>query len=331
MKELLLLFTTILLICRTCALLKDDWISFVETHGKVYDNPIEEKMRMNIFAANKEMIDKHNLDYELGKVSYKLKMNHFGDLLHHEFTTLMNGYKRNLTQKTKSTGSFMPPANVQLPTFVDWRKSGAVTPIKDQGQCGSCWSFSATGALEGQYFRKTGKLLPLSEQNLMDCSTSYGNLGCNGGVPELAFQYISDNHGIDSEDSYPYEAKNDVCRYNPIHSVSSDRGYIDLPAGDEEALKAAVATIGPISIAIDATSDKFHFYSEGIFDEPTCSSSELDHAVLAIGYGTAETGDDYWIVKNSWGENWGEQGFIKMARNKNNRCGIATSATYPLV
>ncbi|XP_026677415.1 cathepsin L-like [Diaphorina citri] len=148
---------------------------------------------------------------------------------------------------------------------------------------------------------------------------------------DQAFQYIKDNHGIDTESSYPYEAMDDNCRYKRAKSGAVDRGYVDIPEGDEYKLKAAVATIGPVSIAIDASHQSFQFYSEGVYYEPECNSTQLDHAVLVVGYGTDENGNDYWLVKNSWNTTWGDEGYIKMARNRENNCGVASSASFPLV
>jgi len=207
-----------------------------------------------------------------------------------------------------------------------------VTPVKNQGQCGSCWAFSTTGSLEGAHFRQTGKLVSLSEQQLVDCSGKTGNEGCNGGLMDNAFEYIKENGGLDTEQSYPYHAHNEKCHFNKKTIGATCSGFMDIESGDEDALKEAVATVGPVSIAIDVTEDKFMFYKEGIFVDDECTNTRetLNHGVLAVGYGSNST-TDYWLVKNSWGESWGEAGYIRMARNLNNMCGIATAASYPLV
>jgi len=275
-------------------------------------------------------IEMHNYLHEKGQKSYTLGINRFADLENKEFVQLFNGLKRSNATNPNSVTYLSPSVKLTLPTTVDWRDQGYVTPIKDQGQCGSCWAFSATGSLEGQTFKKTGKLISLSEQNLMDCSGKYGNMGCEGGLMDLAFQYIKDNKGVDTEVSYPYEAMDDKCRFNPATVGATDTGFVDIPSMDESKLMEAVATIGPISVAIDASHQSFQLYQTGVYDEPQCSQDQLDHGVLAIGYGTYN-GQDYWLVKNSWGTVWGDKGFIMMSRNKMNQCGIATAASYPLV
>jgi len=243
----------------------------------------------------------------------------------------MNGYRKGPSYVSRNGSTYLSPSNVVIPPAIDWREEGYVTPVKNQGQCGSCWSFSTTGALEGQHFRRAGKLVSLSEQNLIDCSTKYGNNGCNGGLMDNAFDYIKDNHGIDTEDSYPYEARDAECRYKPKKKGATDTGFVDVTSGSEDALKEALATIGPVSVAIDASQESFQFYSKGVYDEVRCSSEELDHGVLAVGYGATDDDEEYWIVKNSWGLTWGDKGYVLMTRNKKNQCGIATQASYPLV
>ncbi|KAI4465798.1 cysteine protease family c1-related [Holotrichia oblita] len=313
-------------------LVREQWETFKVSYNKTYTSEIEENFRMRIYMENTRIIAKHNRLYQNGMVSFSMKENKFADLLHYEFVQMMNGLRHlssdDLHDEEAST--FIAPANVDLPPRVDWRKQGAVTEVKNQGQCGSCWAFSATGSLEGQHFRKTKKLISLSEQNLVDCSERFGNQGCEGGLMTNAFKYVKANHGIDTEKSYPYEAEDDRCRYNSKNSGATDTGYKNIPSGNEKALQSAVATVGPVSVGIDASLPSFQFYSGGIYYEPECSTEEIDHGVLAVGY-DSQGGHDYWIVKNSWGEDWGMQGYINMARNKENNCGIATMASYPLV
>merc|ERR1712137_1052334 len=178
--------------------------------------------------------------------------------------------------------------------------------------------------------RKTGQLVSLSEQNLVDCSTE--NLGCNGGDMQLAYDYIKANHGIDTEASYPYEARDRTCRFKAANVGATITGYEVLRSGDEAALVDALASVGPIAIAIDASHMSFQFYDSGVYVERNCGNGDydLDHAVLAVGYGS-ENGADYFLVKNPWGTSWGQKGYIKMARNRNNQCGVATECVYPTV
>ncbi|KAE8633238.1 hypothetical protein XENTR_v10001822 [Xenopus tropicalis] len=220
------------------------------------------------------MIEFHNLEHSLGKHSHSLGMNQFGDMTNEEFRQLMNGYKN---QKKIRGSTFLAPNNFESPKSVDWRKKGYVTPVKDQGQCGSCWAFSTTGALEGQHYRNTGKMISLSEQNLVDCSRAQGNQGCNGGLMDQAFQYVKDNGGIDSEDSYPYTAKDDQeCHYDPNYNSANDTGFVDVTSESEKDLMNAVASVGPVSVAVDAGHQSFQFYKSGKW---TCSL----HNLLTIG------------------------------------------------
>lgn len=305
------------------------WHQWKSTHKRLY-GANEEEWRRAVWEKNMKMIEQHNGEYSEGKHGFTMKMNAFGDMTNEEFRQLVNGYKHQRHRKGKV---FQEPLMLQTPKAVDWREKGCVTPVKDQGQCGSCWAFSASGALEGQMFLKTGKLISLSEQNLVDCSRAEGNQGCNGGLMDYAFQYILNNKGLDSEESYPYEAKDGPCKYRPEFAVANDTGYVDIPQL-EKALMKAVATVGPIAVAMDASHASFQFYHSGIYYEPDCSSKELDHGVLVVGYGyegTDSSKNKYWIVKNSWGSKWGMEGFVHIAKDRNNHCGLATAASYPTV
>ncbi|XP_051050492.1 procathepsin L-like [Phodopus roborovskii] len=188
----------------------------------------------------------------------------------------------------------------------------------------------AVGSLEGQMFRKTGKLVPLSEQNLMDCSRSQHNNGCHGGLFTSAFQYIKDNGGLDTSESYPYEAKNGPCRYDPKFSAANVTSFVVVPS-NEDALMKAVATVGPISIGISSRLRSLLFYKSGLYYDPDCYNHFPNHSVLLVGYGEESNGQKYWLVKSSWGEEWGMDGYIKMAKDRNNHCSIATIAAYPIV
>jgi len=308
----------------------DVWQNFKLEHDKTYAHATEELVRKQVFMENLKKIEMHNYLHSKGLKSYTLGVNKYADMEHSEFVKMMNGLKiSNSTLNGERVTYMSPNFEFTLPDSVDWRTKGYVTPVKDQGQCGSCWSFSATGSLEGQHFRKNNELVSLSEQNLVDCSRKYGNNGCEGGLMDNAFKYIKENHGIDTEVSYPYEAKDLKCRYKPESKGATDTGFVDVPENDEAKLKEAIATIGPISVAIDAAHDSFQLYKSGVYDEPACTEN-LDHGVLAVGYGTLN-GKDYYIVKNSWGTSWGNQGYILMSRNKDNQCGIASKASYPLV
>lgn len=306
--------------------LDQHWELWKKLHNKAYSHQIEELGRRRIWEYNLEMINVHNLETSLGLHSFDLAINHYGDLT-------MEEIKRNLTglevPSDLERGTINLNVNASLPLTVDWRKKGLVTEVKKQGHCGSCWAFSAAGALEGQLKKSTGVLMSLSTQNLVDCSNTYGNRGCEGGFMSYAFKYVIKNQGIAADASYPYNGKPGHCKYNPEFRAANCTGYTFLPKGDENALKVAVATVGPISVAIDASKPKFVFYKSGVYKDKTCTHS-VNHGVLVVGYGT-KNGQDYWLVKNSWGIKYGDAGYIKMARNRKNQCGITLYACFPVM
>ena len=272
-------------------------------------------------------MDEHN-EHLADRLGFTCALNEYSDLDSAEFAKQLTGY-RNRPNRKPAEKTFVT-TDARIPTSVDWRTQGYVTGIKNQGQCGSCWAFSTTGSLEGQHFNATGKLVSLSEQNLVDCSGAEGNEGCNGGLMDDAFEYVIKNHGIDTEASYPYVARDEKCRFKKKDVGSTCSGYTDIKSKDEQALTQAIAEVGPISVAIDASHASFQMYSKGVYYEPECSQEELDHGVLAVGYGV-EGGKDMYIVKNSWGTSWGMEGYIYMSRNRDNNCGIATDSSYPTV
>jgi cathepsin L len=303
------------------------WENFKIAHGKSYATQAEHDMRRAIFAANHKFISEFPRD----KRGFTVSHNEFSDLTNQEFRARFNGL--NITKNVNSRAARSPRLTLKkaIPTSWDWRTRGAVTGIKNQGQCGSCWSFSATGSMEGAWFLTKGNLVSLSEQNLIDCSVAQGNEGCNGGLMDQAFQYVITNGGIDTEASYPYTATGpNTCQYNAANSAATMSSFKDVVSGSESGLLTAVYAT-PTSVAIDASQQSFQFYSGGVYNEPACSSTQLDHGVLAVGFGMYQDTTAYWLVKNSWGTSWGLNGYIMMSRNLNNQCGIATAASYPIV
>ncbi|XWS30003.1 hypothetical protein CRYUN_Cryun24cG0080600 [Craigia yunnanensis] len=296
-------------------------------HGRVYKNDAEKEMRFKIFKSNVEFIESFNA---AGNRAYKLSINKFADQTNEEFRAYRNGYRRPQRKISGEETSFSYENVTALPVGIDWRKKGAVTPIKDQAQCGSCWAFSAVAATEGIHQLTTGKLISLSEQELVDCDTTGEDQGCEGGEMEDAFEFIIRNHGIASESTYPYKGDDGTCNTTKETShAAMISGYEIVPANNEQALQKAVAN-QPVSVSIDAGGSAFQFYSSGIFTGDC--GTELDHGVAAVGYGTSEDGTDYWLIKNSWGTGWGEKGYIRMQRDikaKEGLCGIAMDSSYP--
>jgi len=292
-------------------------------YGKAYATEDEEAMRYAIFKANFDRVSVHNAK----GMSFTMQMNEFGDLTGNEFGAgRIGGYKpRKLRRESEAFVS----SGIALPTSVDWVSKGAVTPVKNQGQCGSCWAFSTTGSVEGINEINGNGLKSLSEQQLVDCSGSAGNDGCNGGLMDYAFEWIVTNGGICSEASYPYTAADGTCKTS-CQKIVKISGHKDVTPDSDSALAAAVAQ-QPVSVAIEADQSSFQFYSGGVLTA-ACGTA-LDHGVLAVGYGTA-SGVEYWKVKNSWGASWGEAGYVRLARGAQynggaGQCGIYSEPSYP--
>ncbi|OAY50324.1 hypothetical protein MANES_05G126900v8 [Manihot esculenta] len=289
--------------------------SWMSKFKKDYESIDKKLKRFEIFKDNLFLID----DINFKENNYWLGLNAFADLTHEEFTKL-----------TESPLNFIYNDVKDIPKSVDWREKGAVTSVKNQGQCGSCWAFSAAAAIEGINQIVTGNLTDLSEQQLIDCDTTSNN-GCDGGNMDRAFAYIVSSGGLHKEEDYPYTMKQDTCQWKPDHKeVVTINGYEDVPRNNEESFLKAL-TNQPLSVAIDASSRHFQFYKGGIFDG--LCGTRLNHGVVAVGYGSSHHGTNYIIVKNSWGSSWGENGYIRLKRHTllpGGRCGIYKMASYPV-
>merc|ERR1719440_2385274 len=281
------------------------WKAFKTDFKKAYDTVEEHAARFSTFKDNVEFIKAHNAKSE--EHGYTVGINQFADMSSAEFKKTMLTYRADL--KKPNPTPILDESN--LADSVDWVAKGAVTPVKNQGQCGSCWAFSTPGSVEGAYQIATGKLLSFSEQQLVDCSGSYGNQGCNGGLMDNAFKYyLGKGKGATLEASYPYTGRDGTCKSGFTVAVSIKK-FTDVKANDEDALAAAVTT-QPVSVAVDAR--KWQNYKNGVFSG--CGAIHmLDHGVLAVGYTS-----DSWKIKNSWGTSWGEKGFIRITRGQN-ECG----------
>jgi len=348
--------TTVLLLLASVAAAAEPFVSaerlsafheWVEVHGKQYNSHEEKMTRLQIWTENDERIQQHNSQDP--SPTFTLGHNSFSDMTEEEFAEFFKlnsenavaqkkAFEQNLAAEDSQEFSTIQRSlkeQVDLPDYVNWVQMGAVTPIKNQGACGACWAFSTTGALEGARFVKTGELVSLSEQNLLDCD--HVDLGCNGGLMDNAFKFDEKSGGLCSEADYPYIAKrNPTCMTNCTDVPGSIvKTFIDVPPGSEQALISAIA-MQPISIAIEASQFVFQFYKTGVITDDNCGSrGTIDHGVLAVGYGTdLETQAPYFLVKNSWGPSWGDEGFVKIGRSSKNQfgiCSILKLASFPVV
>jgi len=299
------------------------WKHFQTLDGHTgYTTMPEHNERFEIFKKNMDLAREFN---QKGEYTFTLGVTIFADKTRDEFEDWLK-----LTSGTKPRASGIERALFDMdtaetaPDTMDWVSQGAVTPIKNQGSCGSCWAFSTTGGIEGQNYLVNKKLSSFSEQELVDCSQAEGNQGCNGGLMDDGFKFV-ESDGLCFESAYPYKGVGGSCEKSTCTSQVTVTSFTDIPQGNTDALMTACGTKGPISIAVDANFF-WQLYSGGLFNHP-CNPSKLDHGVLLVGY---EKGS-YWKVKNSWGSGWGEKGYIRLAGTDANTCGLANSASYPTV
>lgn len=299
---------------------------FLGKHKKSYKDNHEHDYRKDVFRQNLRYI--HSMNRQ--KLTYSLAVNHLADKTEEELRAL-RGYRSSSNQY--NGGNEFPydvdALKADLPDQFDWRIYGAVSQVKDQSVCGSCWSFGTIGTVEGAYFLKTGNLVRLSQQALIDCSWEFGNNGCDGGEDSRVYKWMKKVGGVPTEEAYgPYLGQDGYCHIKNMTLVAPITGFVNVTTNNKDAFRVALFKNGPLSVAIDASPKSFSFYSHGVYYEPTCKNDVdgLDHAVLAVGYGTIK-GEDYWLVKNSWSNYWGNDGYILISA-KDNNCGVMTMPTY---
>ena len=318
----------------------DEWQQFKQNFIRTFESKEEENKRKVIFCETLQTVAQHNLEFQNGKVTFKMGINKFADSTFEEFHEL---YARDpvdepddVYEKMKqSVETVLISKSIDeidnVPKNFDWRDRGAVTEVKDQGSCGSCYAFGAIGVLESRWFIETGNLTEFSVQEIVDCTASYQNYDCNGGRPGPSIAYVKD-HGINFEADYPYEGKVGKCRKQKNKINFKLRGYgvaiaNDKIFDDDKVLKSTLVTQGPLAIFLNIDHESFMRYSSGIYFEPKCSS-RTTHVTLLVGYGKTGQDQDYWIIKNSFGRQWGEGGYIRIARNRGNDCEARTFGTF---
>jgi len=308
--------------------MSDLWNHWKLSYGKMYASEEMDAKKFATFKDNYVFIMNWNNEPE--QTSF-VGLNQFADMNSVEFAEHISCLDVGMMSAARMNGKvFEPEVGAPIPASWNWNSQGAVTPIKNQGQCGSCWAFSTTGSLEGLNFLQGGKtLLSFSEQQLVDCSTSYGNQGCDGGLMDYAFEYVEAN-GIELEATYPYTGVDGTCAFNKASVAFTNTGYTNVAQNNQVALLAAVA-VQPVSIAIEADQPVFQLYTSGVITSASCGTS-LDHGVLNIGWGTSGS-QAYWIVKNSWGASWGANGFVWIAKSSSTNtpgiCGISMMPSFP--
>eukprot|EP00934_Nitzschia_sp_Nitz4_P005616 Nitzschia sp. Nitz4//scaffold60_size111251//38446//39666//NITZ4_004144-RA/size111251-processed-gene-0.8-mRNA-1//1//CDS//3329555555//5606//frame0 len=324
-----------------------DW---TRLHDISYETAWEWQYRQQVYLDNAQIVERHNQAYQEGKTSYAMSLaSPFADLTADEFKSTYLMEDQNCSATHTSSGKLREQGEVDLPIFVDWRTQGIVTPVKNQMKCGSCWTFSTTGTLEAHtclhnrqpHHVDCTQWEGLAEQQLLDCASAYDNHGCNGGLPSHAFSYLKDAGGMALEKDYKYEANaSDTCHVGHCHGSYKAQvaEVFNITSLDEDDLVAAIAHVGPVSIAYQVSPD-FRLYSHGVYDswnattnQTMCKSGtqDVNHAVVAVGYGSTEEGIPYYIVRNSWSSSWGMEGYFWMIRGEN-LCGVSDCASFPIV
>ncbi|GAA43174.2 cysteine proteinase 3, partial [Clonorchis sinensis] len=308
------------------------WEKFRVEFNRKYTDSQEQINRLNVFCQSFMRVREHNKAYEEGRVTFKRGINEFSDRFPDERQHACGG-RINIS---KHSGSTFRKVAAPAPQSIDWRRNGAVTPVRRQGDCGACWAFAATGAIEGRYFIFEKRLETFSPQQLVDCIQGDTTNGCNGGYPSEAFEYVENVGGLELERDYPYVSvatglPNPFCGYDQTKQQVKLTSHVILPSGDEEALLQAVSIYGPIAILFDASHPSFKDYESDIYSEENCGTTldDVTHAMLVVGYGE-ELGEPYWLVKNSWGDKWGEKGYMRVRRGVN-MCAVAGFSSYPLM
>nr|ACH48003.1 cathepsin [Latrunculia oparinae] len=328
-------------VSRSCAALLA-WAACLVAEQHTVVPELSGELKGTCVRFNTAYIPSHNSYAD--KFGFTLAMNKYGDMTSEEYSQSMRCVEKFLLPSSPSRPTQPPVSGIRTchslmapntpetvcPEEVDWRTKGAVSAVKDQGRCKSCYAFATTAALEGMHALATGRLVPLSEQNVIDCSVPYGNRGCSGGSRMATIMYAVDNGGIDGTSSYPYLGRQYLCKFTEESIATGCTGMVRIKRGKEQDLKKAVAVVGPVTVAVDSRHTSFQFYASGIYSEPSCSRTKLTHTLIIIGYGS-KSGHDYWLLKNSWGTSWGEDGYIMMSRNYANQCGIATKAMYTTI
>jgi C1A family cysteine protease len=299
----------------------DAWMHWKKQNNRQYLSSVEHDYRFSVFKNNKKRIVDH---YALAgeERTYTLGLTLFADLTEEEFKAQYLGLKQTAARTLK-----VQKLSGAVPDAVNWRDAGAVTGVKNQGSCGSCWAFSAVGALEGLNYQNNKSLLSFSEQQLVDCEKQ--DQGCNGGLMENAFSYVKQN-GITLEGKYPYKGRDQTCAYDVKDSAFKIADFVEVPHSDQDALKAASAQ-QVVSVGVSA-GGIFQLYFGGVLNIKWLCPGGIDHGVTLVGYGHQFFGGDYWLVKNSWGGFWGESGYIKLGRTTGTgrgQCGITEQASYP--